>query len=129
MIRYIAIAAVAAVMSTGATASTYTGNSHGNALIERYASQMGSMFEHVSSANGASWQSHIRQMCRGEGYRGCRAEMRRMVRHMIREHRRNQDHAAPEVTPSAVPLPAGGALLLTAIGGFALLRRKRNVKA
>ena len=129
MIRYIAIAAVAAVMSTGATASTYTGNSYGAALVERHMSQIGSMFEHVSSTNGASWQSHVRQICRGEAYRGCRTEVRRIVRHMIREHRRNNDHAAPEVTPSAVPLPAGGALLLTAIGGFALLRRKRNAKA
>lgn len=129
MIKFIAIAAVAAVMSTGATASTYNGNSYGSALVERYTGHMGSMFEHISNSHGASWQGHIRQMCGGEGVRGCRHEIRRMVRNMIRAHRRGHDHGAPEVTPSAVPLPAGGALLLTAIGGFALMRRKRNAKA
>ena len=129
MIKYIAIAAVAAVMSTSATASTYTGNSYGSALVERYTSKVGSMFDHVSVTNGSSWKAHVRKICRGEAYRGCRQEVRSIVRHMFIEYRRNHQNAAPEVTPSAVPLPAGGALLLTAIGGFALLRRKRNAKA
>ncbi|MCR9150223.1 MAG: VPLPA-CTERM sorting domain-containing protein [Rhodobacteraceae bacterium] len=127
MIRFLSVAIVATFMGTAASAATYHDFDFKG---EKLRTMSQPVFDQLVSKHGMQWQWQVKRFCDGKGKAGCKASLHSFVGQVLKEHGTGGGKSVTEVTPSAVPLPAGGVLLLTAFGGLAALRRyKRRARA
>jgi hypothetical protein len=127
MIRFLSVAVLATVMGTAAPAATFHDFDFKGEKL-RMISQP--VFDQLVSRHGMLWQGQVKRFCDGKGKAVCKASLHGFVGQVLKESGTGGGKSVTEVTPSAVPLPAGGVLLLTAFGGLAALRRyKRRARA